>query len=339
MWHEDTRVVGVKVAGIDCGTNSIRLLISDVQENNDGLPPKFLDVVRRMEVVRLGQGVDKTGRFAEEALERTFAAVDNYAGLCREHDVESVRFAATSAARDASNRDEFVREIVRRIGVEPQILTGEEEASTSFNGAVSAVSADVKSPVIAVDLGGGSTEIALGEKDGTILGAFSMDVGCVRMHERHLVSEVPTDAQIEAARTDVRDMLDRAEQHVNFGMANALIGLAGTITTLTAQHLGLSSYDSEKIHGASISVKETLDVCEWFLRSTRQERERLGFMHPGRVDVIASGALVWSEVVKRVDQRMRENGKTLEGIITSEHDILDGLAMWAAKERQRPAWG
>ena len=321
----------MNVAGIDCGTNSIRLLIARVEE--DG---RLTDIVRRMEVVRLGQGVDQTGEFAAEALERTFARTEEYAALCRKHDVESVRFAATSAARDARNREDFITGITARIGVAPQILSGAEEASTSFAGAISAMPADAPSPMIAVDLGGGSTEIALGDASGKILGAYSMDVGCVRMHERHLRSEVPTDEEIAGARSDIHTMLDRAEEHVNLGAANGLIGLAGSITTLTAKHLGLAAYDSEAIHGTRMSVNETLEVCQWFLESSREEREALGFMHPGRVDVISAGALVWCEVVQRIATRMEESGKRLDAIVTSEHDILDGLAMWAAREPQMP---
>ncbi|MDO4888523.1 MAG: exopolyphosphatase [Actinomycetaceae bacterium] len=321
----------MRVAGIDCGTNSIRLLIAEA--GRDG---GLRDIVRRMEVVRLGQGVDATGEFAREALERTFARTQEYADLCREHGVQSIRFAATSAARDARNREAFIEGIRSRIGVEPQILTGQEEARASFEGAASAIPAGVDGPVLTVDLGGGSTELALGLPGGQILGSFSMDVGCVRLHERHLVSDPPSPGQIAGARADVRAMLDRAEEHIDLGATTAVIGLAGTVTTLTATALGLERYDPWRIHGAVLTVRQTLEVCEWYLRSTREERAGLGFMHPGRVDVISSGALVWGEIVRRVERRMAESGRELSGITTSEHDILDGLAIWAARQPQAP---
>lgn len=324
----------MRVAGIDCGTNSIRLLIADVP----GTEAPLSDLVREMVVVRLGQGVDRRGEFGQDALERTFAQVENYAAQCREYGVESIRFAATSAARDARNKDVFLEGVQHRIGVPVQILTGDEEARTSFAGASSVLPAGSPSPLIAVDLGGGSTELVVGDVGGGIRSDHSMNVGCVRMHERHLVSDPPTDEQIAAARMDVNQALDRAEQDVNLGEAEGLIGLAGTVTTLTAKALGLTSYDPLRIHGTALTPATIYATCEWFIASTAKERDGLGFLHPGRSDVIASGALVWEEVVKRVALRMRENGKELRHVITSEHDILDGMALWAAREPQVPHW-
>ena len=323
----------MSVAGIDCGTNSIRLLIAEAAPDGS-----LRDLVREMKVVRLGQGVDRAGEFAQEALERAFAAAEEYGEACRAHGVTSIRFAATSAARDARNRDVFVEGVRSRLGVSPQILSGEEEARTSFAGAISGMPPGTESPLLAVDLGGGSTEIALGTTSGELLGAYSMDVGCVRMHERHLGADVPDSRAVEAARRDVNMALDAAEEHVDLGAAKGLIGLAGSVTTITAKALGLRAYDPERIHGTVLSVEETLATCEWFLSSTRAERETLGFMHPGRVDVIAAGALVWGEVVARAAARVRETGGELAGITTSEHDILDGLAMWAARDPQPPSW-
>lgn len=324
----------MRVAGIDCGTNSIRLLIADVPGNGEPLS----DVVRRMDVVRLGQGVDRTGSFAPDALERTFAQAEEYGKLCRTYGVESIRFAATSAARDASNKGVFETGIFERIGVPVQILSGDDEARTSFEGASSVLGTHSQARVIAVDLGGGSTEVVLGELGTGVVSDFSMDVGCVRMHERHMHSDPATEAEIEAARVDIRAMLDKAEEFVDFGSSEGLVGLAGTVTTLTARALGLTEYDPEKIHGARLSVETVIDVCEWFVRSTKFERSLLGYMHPGRIDVMPAGALVWEETVKRVAQAMSENGHPLTEIVTSEHDILDGMALWAARDPQRPAW-
>lgn len=323
----------MSVAGIDCGTNSIRLLIAEAAPDGS-----LRDLVREMKVVRLGQGVDRTGEFAQEALERAFAAAEEYGEACRAHGVTSIRFAATSAARDARNHLAFVEGVRSRLGVSPQILSGEEEARVGFAGAISGMPPGTESPLLAVDLGGGSTEIALGTMTGELLGAYSMDVGCVRMHERHLGADVPDSQAVEAARRDVNLALDAAEEHVDLGAAKGLIGLAGSVTTITAKALGLRSYDPERIHGTVLSVDETLATCEWFLSSTRAEREALGFMHPGRVDVIPAGALVWGEVVARAAARIREAGGELAGITTSEHDILDGLAMWAARDPQPPSW-
>lgn len=322
----------MRVAGIDCGTNSIRLLIADVPGERGPLD----DVVRLMDVVRLGKGVDRTGQFDPVALQRTLDKVEEYSQLCREHGVESIRFAATSATRDASNRDEFLTGVKERLGVPVQVLTGDQEAGTSFDGAASVMGVDGPSPVVVVDLGGGSTELVLGKIGEGAVADFSMNVGCVRMQERHMTSDPATPEQIAAARKDVNAALDEAGQVVDFGAAKGLVGLAGTVTTLTARALDLDAYDAQAIHGTELSVDETIEVCEWFIHSTKAERDALGYMHPGRSDVMASGALVWEEVVKRVAARMAEAGTVLSGVVTSEHDILDGMALWAGSEPQRP---
>ncbi|WP_308663118.1 Ppx/GppA phosphatase family protein [Actinobaculum massiliense] len=352
----------MRVAGIDCGTNSIRLLIADIT----GTAP-LQDVVRTMDIVYLGQGVDERGEFAAEALERTLAAVDEYAKLCEANGVESIRFAATSATRDARNRDIFLDGVQRRLGIRPQVLSGEREAQTSFAGAISALPAEGETPILAVDLGGGSTELVLGTREGEVLSEFSMNVGSVRMRERHLHSDPPLPAEVEAARMDVRRALDEAEQYVDLGAAREVVGLAGTVTSVTAKWLELDAYEPERIHGTRMPIEDILAVTEWFIHSPRSEREALGFMHPGRVPMIPSGALVWQEVVNRVAQRVAEraaaevavgDGVPAEGVpaehvlaegvhavgapalstvTTSEHDILDGLALWAAREPQKPA--
>ena len=315
-----------RVAAIDCGTNSIRLLVADV----DLAAGTLVDLDRRMEVVRLGQGVDRTGRIAPEALERTLEASRRYAGICDDLGVEVVRFVATSASRDAENRDDFVRGVKDALGVEPEVVEGTEEAALSFRGATGVLAGTHPGPFLVVDLGGGSTEVVLGSDAPTA--AFSMDVGCVRMTERHLLGDPPTSEQIAAAVADVRAALDEAGSVVPFGQAVTLVGLAGSVTTVTAHALGLPAYDPHAIDGAVLSVADTLAACDDLLGRTREQRAGLGFMHPGRVDVIGAGALVWREVVTRVRDEVVAAGGTLDSVVTSEHDILDGIA-WSAAER------
>lgn len=308
----------MRVAGIDCGTNSIRLLIADV---DNGLT----DVVREMTVVRLGQGVDKTGEFAPDALERTFAATDRYASLCREHGVEAIKFVATSASRDVSNRDEFVAGIQQRLGVEPEVISGTMEAELSFAGATS-VLPTVNEPMVVIDLGGGSTEIVVGSQADGVTGAHSMNVGCVRMTERHLHTDPPTEVEKAGARRDVENALNEALADVDLTGVRHIIGLAGTVTTVTARALGLPEYDPQVINGTVLSVDEVHQACQWLTNASTEERHAEGYMHPGRVDVIGAGALVWDTVVARLSA---ETGVT--DVMTSEHDILDGIALWAAR--------
>jgi len=312
-----------RVAAIDCGTNSIRLLVADVA--SDG---SLTDLVRRMEVVRLGQGVDRTGELAPEALARTLEMTREYATTIAELGAERVRFVATSATRDARNRQEFVDGVREILGVEPEVVAGDEEAELSFAGATSVLGSAYDGPFVVVDLGGGSTEIVLGTT--TPVAAHSMDVGCVRMTERHLNDDPPSREQEDSARADVRAALDKAKQTVDLGQAVTLVGLAGSVTTVTAHALGLPAYDRDKINGAVLPVEEVLAACDSLVHMTRDERAALGFMHPGRVDVIAAGALVWSEVVARVRDEVAARGGTLTSVVTSEHDILDGIALSAA---------
>lgn len=314
-----------RVAAIDCGTNSIRLLVADVDTEAGTLT----DLVREMEVVRLGQGVDRTGRLAPEALERTLEATRRYAETCRALGAERVRFVATSASRDAENRQDFVDGVVAAIGVEPEVISGDEEAELSFRGATSVLGAGHTAPYLVVDLGGGSTEVVLGTDAPEA--ARSMDVGCVRMTERHLTLDPPTAEQVEAARADVRAALDSAAEVVSLGRAGTLVGLAGTVTTVTAHALGLERYDRDRINGSVLTVEQTLAACDDLLARSRDERASLGFMHPGRVDVIAAGALVWSEVVRRVRDEVAAAGGELTEVVTSEHDILDGIA-WSVAQ-------
>jgi exopolyphosphatase/guanosine-5'-triphosphate,3'-diphosphate pyrophosphatase len=309
-----------RVGAIDCGTNSIRLLIADIDPHSRMLT----DVVRRMEIVRLGHGVDKTGVIAPDAMARTLAQAREYATLCTDLGVERVRFVATSASRDARNAHEFVhgvREAFAAFGVTPEVVTGHEEASLSFQGATGDLRASgVPGPYLMVDLGGGSTEFVRGTDE--VEQAMSVNVGCVRMTERHLRSDPPTSQQIAAAVVDIEAAIDQAAEVVGFQGVSTLVGLAGSITTITAQALQLPEYQPEKIHLSMLPAAQIIGACTSLLTMTRAQRAALPFMHPGRVDVIGAGALVWSTIVQRL-QRVAGVAE----VVTSEHDILDGIAL------------
>ena len=309
-----------RVAAIDCGTNSIRLLVADV----DVAAGTLTDLDRRMEVVRLGAGVDRTGRLAPDALARALDAARRYGRLCSELGAERIRFVATSATRDAENRQDFVDGVRGALGVEPEVVGGQEEAELSFRGATSTLAGKHPGPFLIVDLGGGSTEVVLGTR--SPVASWSMDVGCVRLTERHLHDDPPTPAQIAAASADVGSALDAAGAVVPFGRTATLVGLAGTVTTVTAHALRLRSYDAARIDGARLRADAVLAACADLLGRTRAERAALPFMHPGRVDVIGAGALVWSDVVARVRADVAVAGGRLSHVVTSEHDILDGIA-------------
>jgi exopolyphosphatase / guanosine-5'-triphosphate,3'-diphosphate pyrophosphatase len=302
----------LRVAAIDCGTNSIRLLIADIENG------KLTDVIRTMVIVRLGEGVDKTGEFSQAALTRTFAAIDTFADLIAAHKPELLRFVATSASRDVSNRDEFIDGIANRLGIEPDIISGDEEASLSFLGATAdLINFDQAptAPFLVIDIGGGSTEFVLGTTKPTA--AVSTNVGCVRMTERHLVSDPPTADQIAAATADIDAAIDQAYLAVPITEAKTLIGLAGSVTTVAALALGLKEYDSEAIHGSRISAQAVHSVTQELLSMTREQRATLGPMHEGRIDVIGSGALVLDRIMARTG---------LSEVVVSERDILDGIA-------------
>ena len=313
--------VAMRVAAIDCGTNSLRLLVADVDPATGSLH----DVTREMVVVRLGEGVDRTGVFAPEALERTFAVVDAYAETCRALGAEAIRFVATSASRDVLNREEFASGIESRIGVSPDVISGHEEASLSFLGATANVAERRAGPFLVVDLGGGSTELALGTTE--VTAAYSMNVGCVRMTERRLRSDPPTDVEVAIAADEILAALGRASAEVPLGQTRTLIGLSGTITTVTAHALALDAYRPELIDGSVLPLEAVRASCAALLNATREERAAMPFMHPGRVDVIGGGALVWSVVVDWVAREVEAAGGSLETVVTSEHDILDGIAL------------
>ncbi|MFJ9962565.1 Ppx/GppA phosphatase family protein [Streptomyces avermitilis] len=310
-----------RVAAIDCGTNSIRLLVADAHPETGEL----VDLDRRMTIVRLGQGVDRTGRLAPEALERTFAACREYAAIIKEHGAEKIRFVATSASRDAENRDEFVRGVIDILGVEPEVITGDQEAEFSFTGATKELTGrdDLARPFLVVDIGGGSTEFVVG--DDHVRAARSVDIGCVRMTERHLVHgqvvDPPTSDRIEAIRADIAAALDLVEQTVPLHEARTLVGLAGSVTTISAIAQNLPEYDSVAIHHSRIPYDRVREITEWLLASTHAERAAVPSMHPGRVDVIGAGALVLLSIMERIGARE---------VVVSEHDILDGIAWHAA---------
>ena len=312
-----------RVGAIDCGTNSIRLLVADAGPGSGSSGP-LTDVVRRMEVVRLGYGVDKTGVIAPEAMARTLAQAREYASQCSDLGVERVRFVATSASRDARNAQEFVagvREAFAGFGIAPEVITGHEEASLSFRGATGDLrAAGISGPYLMVDLGGGSTEFVRGTEE--VEQAVSVDVGCVRLTERHLRSDPPTPAQIAAAVLDVEAAIDQAAEVVDFHGISALVGLAGSVTTITAHALQLTTYDADRIHLSQLPAGRIIDACTSLLSMTRAGRAALPFMHEGRADVIGAGALLWRCVVERM---AREAG--VVEVVTSEHDILDGIAL------------
>ncbi|MDQ1627753.1 MAG: exopolyphosphatase / guanosine-5-triphosphate,3-diphosphate pyrophosphatase [Actinomycetota bacterium] len=305
-----------RVAAVDCGTNSIRLLVADLNP----VAGTLHDVHRRMEIVRLGQDVDRTGRFAPQAIARTLAACRTYADIVRDARAERLRFVATSASRDVSNREEFVEGVREALGVEPEVVTGDEEAALSFAGAVRELAGEVAAPVLVVDIGGGSTELVLGDR--SVRAARSVDVGCVRLTERHLHADPPSDREVAAARADIDAALSSAAQTVPLADAKTLVGLAGSVTTVAAMALDLPRYQPERIHHARIPVAAVHEVAHRLLTMTHDERAALPFMHPGRVDVIGGGALVLASVLDRVP---------VEEVVVSEHDILDGIA-WSLVE-------
>ena len=298
----------MRVAAIDCGTNSLRLLIADIEENS------LREVYRDMRIVRLGQGVDRNKAFAPEAIERTLVATQEYFDQIRTKGVERIRFCATSATRDASNRDLFIDGVRDILGISPEVIPGVEEAALSFLGATKELGQEL-APFLVVDIGGGSTEFVLGERQ--VLAARSVNIGCVRMSERHLTSQPPTILQLEAAIADIDAAILEAGSRVNFETAQTLIAVAGTATTVAAAALGLTEYDRYAIHLARIPAQKVHEVAEMFAAMTRVEIAALGYMHPGRVDVITSGSLVLSRVMKLT-------GAT--EFVASESDILDGIA-------------
>lgn len=312
----------LRVGAVDCGTNSIRLLVAEVRPGG-----RLVDVARRMEIVRLGHGVDRTGVIAPDAMARTLARCVEYAAQCRDLGVARVRFVATSASRDARNAAEFVagvHEAFADFAVTPEVVSGATEARLSFRGATGDLPAvHAPTPYLVVDIGGGSTEFVRGSDD--VEAVLSVDVGCVRMTERHLRADPPTAAQVAAATADIDAAIARAAEAVDFTGVRTLVGVAGSVTTVAAHVLGLAAYDPERIHLSRATPAQVHRAGADLLAMSRAERAGLGFMHPGRVDVIGAGGLVWSRVIDRVC-RDSGLGEALP-VLTSEHDILDGIAL------------
>jgi exopolyphosphatase/guanosine-5'-triphosphate,3'-diphosphate pyrophosphatase len=298
----------MRVAAIDCGTNSIRLLIADIDGSN------FREITRQMEVVRLGQGVDKTGAFHPDAIARTLAAVDLYAAEIAKRGVEKIRFCATSATRDATNRALFIDGVKKRLGIEPEVIAGEVEAALSFQGATKDFDKS-QGPFLVIDIGGGSTEFVFGTD--SVEAARSMNIGCVRMTERHFTGDQPDPGQIASAIEDIDENIRQAAKTVPITQAKTVIMVAGTATTVAAAALDLPAYDRYAIHLSRISAERTHQISTELLRETREQRAAHGYMHPGRVDVIGAGSLV-------LDRIMMATGAN--EFVASESDILDGMA-------------
>ncbi len=332
-----------RVAGIDCGTNSIRLLIADLTSKPDyserlvgssgsHQQPPLADVTRQMRIVRLGEGVDRTGRLSAAALDRTMTALREYADLITDAKPEAVRMVATSASRDAANAQEFTDRVIEILGVAPEVITGDEEAMLSFTGATreltgTTLAAACSPPYLVTDIGGGSTEFVLGGADvsqvpgGQVphgqVQSRSVNIGCVRLTERHLHGDPPLTAQVAATVADIDTALDQVAATVPVAQARTLVGLAGSVTTVAAIALGLAEYDPARIHHSRISAARVHDIADDLLAMTRAERAAIPVMHPGRIDVIGGGALI-------LDRIMTRFGFT--EVLVSEHDILDGIA-------------
>ena len=333
-----------RVAAVDCGTNSLRLLVADVDVSRG----EMTDVARRMEIVRLGQGVDRTGRLAPEALARTTDVLRDYADVIARAAARTVRMVATSATRDASNTADFTGQVKEILGVAPEVLTGSEEAVLSFTGATTELAVGCDSgPFLVADIGGGSTEFVLGaaalpprgdDPPQTPPGlggaarppkppwALSVNIGCVRMTERHLHGDPPTAAELTAATADIDAALDAVAAAVPVRQARTLIGLAGSVTTVAAISMGLPVYDAGRIHHLRVSAAEVHEVTRSLLAQTRAQRAAIPVMHPGRVDVIGGGTLVLDRIMQRFG---------FGEVLVSEHDILDGIAWSLAIQSRR----
>lgn len=310
-----------RVAALDCGTNSIRLLVAELDLETVDLT----DLVRRTEIVRLGQGVDRTRRLALEALERTFTVCRTYAKAMEQYEVSHIRFVATSAIRDAENRADFVSGVRSILGVDPEVVTGAEEANLSFAGSTRELAdrKDFDGPFLVFDIGGGSTEFAVGTEN--VGASCSIDIGAVRMTERHLVKDgVVTDPatpdQIIAIRTEIDAALDEAAKKVPLESARTRVGLAGSTLTVAAIALGLQEYDPAQIHHARVSIHQVREIAGQLLAMTRNERAAIPVVNPGRADVIGVGALILLATMERIGA---------DEVMVSEHDILDGIA-WSA---------
>ena len=297
-----------QVAVIDCGTNSIRLLIAETSGST------IKEVIRTMEIVRLGQGVDENKAFHPDAINRTLLAVKSFKEIIDRNNVDKIRFCATSATRDASNRNIFIDGVRDILNIQVEVIPGEEEAALSFTGATYQLDQG-SGPFLVVDIGGGSTEFVYGDKK--VISAKSVNIGCVRMSERHLTSQPPTMDQIASAIVDIDIAITQAAVSVPINSAKSLIAVAGTATTVAAAALDLSKYDRDLIHLSKISADKVHKVAQMFQSMNKSEISALPYMHEGRVDVITAGSLVLSRV-------MAATGAV--EFVASESDILDGMA-------------
>jgi exopolyphosphatase/guanosine-5'-triphosphate,3'-diphosphate pyrophosphatase len=297
---------------VDCGTNSIRLLVADLPPGGTG---PLTDLARRMEIVRLGEGVDRTGRLAAGALARSRAALADFVAEIRRLGADRVRMVATSATRDAANAEDFTAMVLDTLGTVPEVLSGDEEARLSYAGAVRGLPAGARPPYLVVDIGGGSTELVAGRE--RVERAVSVDIGCVRMTERHLPGDPPTPEQVAAAEADIAAAVGPALASVGGGQSATVIGLAGSVTTVAGIALGLPAYQPERIHHSRISFGQVAKVTAELLGMPRSRRLALPVMHPGRADVIGAGALILRIVLERAGA---------DEVLVSEHDILDGIA-------------
>jgi exopolyphosphatase / guanosine-5'-triphosphate,3'-diphosphate pyrophosphatase len=301
-----------RVAAVDCGTNTIRLLVADIDKQGGTQD----SLVREQRIVRLGQGVDSSGRLADEALARVFAACEEYAAVVEAQDVAALRFVATSAARDAENSEEFTEGVRARLGVTPAVISGAEEAALSFDGATRMLRG-IDPPVAVVDIGGGSTELIVGGAHEDVTAARSLDIGSVRLTERLMPSDPPTPAELEAATATIEEALDTLPSYgVRVGDAHTLVGVAGTVTTLATLLLGLDGWDRDRVHLATFAFADVHELIERLLTMTAAERERMG-VPSGRADVIGAGALILGRVLNR---------SSADRLTTSDSDILDGIA-------------
>ena len=300
------------VAAVDCGTNSTRLLVADT----DGTT-----LTRLMRITRLGQGVDATGELAPEAVERTIEVLREYRRVMDEHGVERVRMTATSAARDAANRDLFFEQATEVVGTDPELLSGEDEARLSFLGATAELD-PTDGPFLVVDIGGGSTEFAVGpvsaERRGEPEGVLSVDMGCVRLTEKFLHHDPPAPEELSQAISVVRDYLDDVARDVPAVLgAERLVGLAGTVTTVAAVELGLQSYDPQLVHHFVLTRAAVEDVFRTLATESRAQRIHNPGLEEARADVIVGGTAILVAVLRYFG---------FDECLVSEADILDGLA-------------
>lgn len=307
----------MRVAAYDCGTNSLRILVGDY----DAATGAMTELARDMRIVRLGEGVDRTGRISDAALTRMLSALTEFAAVADQFDVDRARFCATSAARDAENSTDFAAAVRGVIGVEPEVIPGSEEAALSFGGAVGSLGAPHARPYLVVDIGGGSTEFIIGGD--SVEASKSLNIGSVRLTERHFADDPPTEVQVAAAEADVEIALDAlAEAGVDLSAARTVVGVAGTVTTIAAGTLGLESYSREAIHHANLPVDQVRATCARLIAMSSDQRRALGYMHPGRADVIGAGAVILDVLLRRT---------RVASVLVSEHDILDGIALSCAR--------